>query len=89
MKRPDQHYDLVAVIWDDALGMRHGWRDKGDIEDTDASIVMSVGFLIGKTKDHITLAMDADGEGGHNGRSRIPSGMVKETRILRKKNASS
>lgn len=85
MDRPEQHYPLVEVVWDDALGMRHGWREKGDVEDTDESIVISVGFLLSKTKDHITLAMDADGDGGHNGRSRIPAGMVKSIRTLRKK----
>lgn len=83
--RPDQHYDLVEVIWDDAMGMRHSWKEKGDIEDTDASIVVSVGFMISKTKEHVTLAMDTDGEGAHNGRSRIPVGMVKAIKTLRKK----
>lgn len=85
-KRPTQIYDLVEVVWDDACGMKHGWTAKD--EPIEPFIVLSVGFLLRETTDHILIAQDTDGEGGHNGRSQIPKGMIKSMRVLRKKKAN-
>ena len=85
MKRPTQHFDLLEVIWDDASGIRHGWAAK--TEKVEAYSALSVGFLIKETPEHIIIAQDTDEEGGHNGRSQIPRGMVKKIRVLRKKDA--
>ena len=82
-KRPRQHFPLVEVTWDDASGIRHGWLAK--TENAEPYLALSVGFLIQETPDHIRIAQDTDGEGGHNGRSQIPRGMVKKMRVLRKK----
>ena len=83
MKRPTQHYAMVEVIWDDAAGLKHGWTAKS--EALEPYLVISVGFLILETPDHIMIAQDTDGEGSHNGRTQIPRGMVKKMRVLRKK----
>lgn len=83
MKRPQQHFDLVEVLWDDASGIRHGWAAKS--EKVEAYVAMSVGWLIKETPDHIIIAQDTDDEGSHNGRSQIPRGMVKKIRVLKKK----
>jgi hypothetical protein len=85
VKRPTQHYDLCEVWWDDASGMRHGWAGKA--EACEPQTVVSVGFLIQETQDHIRIAQDTDAEGSHNGRSQIPRGMVKKIRVLRKKDS--
>ena len=85
IKRPQQHYPLVEVIWNDASDLTSGW--KKDIEEDEPSLALSVGFLIRETKEHIVIALDTDGEGHHNGRSQIPRGMVKKMRVLRKKDA--
>lgn len=83
IKRPFQHFDLVVVVWDDASGIRHGWSAKS--ESVTPYLALSTGFLISETLDHIIIAMDTDGEGSSNGRSQIPKGMIKNIRILRKK----
>lgn len=81
--RPTQVYDLVEVIWADASEMEPGWADS--VEPPAMALALSVGFLILKDKDHIVLALDTDEQGHHNGRSQIPTGMVKKIKILRKK----
>ena len=69
-KRPWQCYDLVEVIWDDAAGLRDGW--KATHEKPEPYIALSVGFLIHDGPDHILIAQDTDAEGSHNGRTQIP-----------------
>lgn len=83
IKRPKQHFPLVEVVWDDASGIRHGWAAKS--EPVEPYVALSVGFLIRETTEHIVIAQDTDSEGGHNGRSQIPRGMVKKIKVLRKK----
>lgn len=82
-KRPEQHYDLYEVWWDDAAGLRHGWMDK--TEKPRPQMVISTGFLIVDEPEHIIIAQDTDADGSHNGRTQIPRGMVKYMRLLRKK----
>ena len=84
-RRPKQHFDLIEVVWDDASGLRHGWLAR--TEQAEPYVALSVGFLIRETAEHIIIAQDTDGEGGHNGRSQIPRGMVKKIKVLRKKDA--
>ena len=83
LKRPKQHFDLIEVTWNDASGMRHGWLARS--EQPEYYLALSVGFLVYEDAEHIRIAQDTDGEGGHNGRSQIPRGMVKKMRVLRKK----
>ncbi len=83
LKRPEQYYTMVEVWWDDAAGLRHGWMDR--TEKPKAQMVLSVGFLIVDEPEHIIIAQDTDDGGAHNGRTQIPRGMVKNIRILRKK----
>lgn len=81
--RPSQKYDLVEIWWDDASALDAGWTEK--VEEPEPQMCISVGFLIKQTEKHVIIAMDLDPEGKHNGRSQIPVGMVKHTKILRKK----
>lgn len=74
---------MVLVLWDDALGMRHGWAAKS--EAVEPYLALSTGFLIRESENHIVIAQDIDAEGSHNGRTQIPRGMVKKIKILRKK----
>ena len=85
IERPHQVYDLVEVIWEDAAGHEAGWMKVGTI-DIEPQMVLSVGFLLVCDKRHIVLAQDVDEDGGHNGRTQIPRGMVKRLRVLKKKN---
>jgi len=83
IKRPKQNYPLLEVWWDDAAGLRHGWESS--VDKLEPQTVLSVGFLIKETDDHIVIAQDTDAEGSHNGRAQIPKGMVKRMKVLRKK----
>jgi hypothetical protein len=74
---------MVEVIWDDAAGFRDGWKDKTD--PIEPQLALSVGFLLIDTPDHIIIAGDTDERGAHNGRTQIPRGMVKQIKILKKK----
>ena len=86
VKRPPQKYDLVEIIWDDAAGLTHGWKTKEefDKESIVPELMLSVGFLIKESPDHIIIAMDVDRDGGTNQRSQIPRSMIKKIKILRK-----
>lgn len=80
-KRPVQHYDLVEVVWDDAAGLKDGWTAKH--ETATPYLALSVGFRIPDSPEYLLIAQDTDGEGGHNGRSQIPMGMVRTIKVLR------
>lgn len=82
-KWPKTHYDLVMVLWDDAIGLKHGWTAKE--ETLTPYLATSVGFLIRENDDHIMIAQDTDNEGSHNGRTQIPRSMVKKMTVLKKK----
>lgn len=86
LKRPIQKYPLVEVLWDDATHLEHGWKtaEEFKLEALHPEIVLSVGFLIAETPDHVVLAMDVDKEGQHNQRGQIPRSMVKLMRVIRK-----
>ena len=75
-------YDLCLVQWDDAAGLRDGW--KASHEKPSPYIALSSGWLIHDGPDHIVIAQDTDEEGSHNGRTQIPRGMVKHIKVLRK-----
>ena len=82
MKRPHQAFDLVEVIWDDAAAQENGWSN---VVTAEPQLVLTVGFLIYRRRDYVVIASDTDADGGHNGRTQIPRGMVKSMRVLRKK----
>lgn len=82
MTLPDQLFDIVEVIWDDAAAQVPEWTAKVVIGN---NLVRSVGFLVYCKKDYVVVAQDLDGDGEHNGRTQIPRGMVKSMKVLRKK----
>ena len=82
IKRPKQIFDLCEIIWQDASEMEGGWSNS--LEPPEMALALSVGFLIHKDRDHYVLALDTDEHGSHNGRSQIPTGMVKKIKVLRK-----
>lgn len=82
LKRPKQPYPMVEVWWDDASGLRHGWEL--DLEKIEMQMVLSVGFIVKETDDHLILAQDVDSDGQHNGRSQIPKSMIKRITVLKK-----
>lgn len=83
-KRPRQIYPIVEIIWDDPTALTHGWLDNTDLADVKPGLVLSVGFLIQETEDHIIYASDLDPRGNHNGRTQLPRGVIKKLRVLKK-----
>lgn len=81
-KRPKQLFPLVEIVWDDAAAHENGWSN---VVTTEPQLVLTVGFLIYCKRDYVVIASDVDEDGGHNGRTQIPRGMVKSMRVLRKK----
>lgn len=79
--RPRQEFDLIECVWNDACDHPSGWEDKVKVK---PHLVLSVGFLLSKSKGHIVMAMDVDEGSMHNGRAQIPLGMVKSLKVLRK-----
>jgi len=73
---------MVEIWWDDASGLRHGWEV--DLENISYEMVLSVGFIVKETEDHLILAQDIDAGGQHNGRSQIPRKMIQKIVILKK-----
>jgi hypothetical protein len=82
VKRPAQLFDMVEIWWDDAAAQENAWSRTVTVE---PAIVLSVGFLVLVDKSYIVIAQDCDAEGGHNGRTQIPRGMVKTLKVLKKK----
>lgn len=80
--RPQQLFDLVEIVWDDAAAHENEWTDVVQVK---PQLVLSVGFLVYAKRDYVVIAQDVDDEGGHNGRTQIPRGMVRSLRVLRKK----
>jgi hypothetical protein len=83
VKRPAQKYPLVEVWWDDATEMPSGWLEANEEIEIKPCLVLSVGFLVKETDAYLVIAIDTH-DGGHNGRSQIPKGMVKRMRVIKK-----
>ena len=81
---PKRIYPLVEVLWDDATEL-DGWQEEHEEEELKRCLILSVGFLVKKTKSHIVLAMDLSHDRMRNGRSQIPLGMVQKIKVLKKK----
>jgi hypothetical protein len=83
IKRPRQHYPLVEVWWDDATDMPSGWIEAIEEIEVKPCIILTIGFLVKETDDYVIVALDTN-NGGHNGRSQIPKGMIRNMKIIKK-----
>jgi hypothetical protein len=63
--------------------MPSGWIEAKEEIEVKPCIVLSVGFLVKETEDHLIIATDTS-NGGHNSRSQIPKGMIKKIKVIRK-----
>lgn len=82
IKRPKQIYPLVEVIWEDIGEHEGGWISKADI--IKPILMLSIGFLVADTDEHIVIAMDLCSDGTTNQRAQLPKGVIKKLKILRK-----
>lgn len=81
MKLSDAKYDLIAVTWDDAEA-DSGWDEPP--KTLEEKLVLTVGFKIKETKNHILIANTIDGTMS-NGRLQIPKKMIKSVEVLKEK----
>lgn len=82
LSKEERKYDLVQIRWDDAE-CDSGW-DKA--QDPKEALVLSVGYLVKKTRKHYVLAGSiTTGEHNTNQRIQIPKGMVKEVVVIKEK----
>lgn len=81
MKLEEVPFDLVSVVWDDAEADT-GW-DK--VSTPKEALVLTVGFLIKKTRKHIVIAGSVTtGEFNTNQRMQIPRAMIQSIEVLKK-----
>ena len=74
---------IVEVHWRDANG-RSGWADRREYEEHSPASIVSVGYLLKRTKDHVTIVMSL-GEGEEiNQAMSIPRDWVMKYRVIRK-----
>lgn len=76
---------LVRITWLDAVSDESGWKHLDKIRSQKPPVVRSVGWVIARTKTHVTLAASIYEDHG-DGDVTIPLGMVrKEEELLVKK----
>ena len=84
---PKRIYPLVEVLWDDATELDE-WQEESDEEELKPCLILSVGFLVVRTKSYIVICQDLSHDRMRNGRSQIPMGMVKSIKVLKKKDVN-
>jgi hypothetical protein len=72
---------IVQVDWTDAAGS-HGWKDISD----DCGLVKctSVGFLLHRKRDHLTLATGLSNEHSSNAQEAIPLKWIQRIKVLQR-----
>lgn len=74
-------YPIVLIEWEDA-DTDHGWEE---LEDSDFSptLASTVGFLIKEDDAAVSIASTYSGSSTNN-RMRIPKGMIKTMKVIKK-----
>jgi hypothetical protein len=72
---------IIQVDWTDAAGAQ-GWKDIS--EDEGLVKCSSVGFLLHKKKDHLTLATGLSNEHSSNARECIPIKWIQRIKVLQR-----
>lgn len=77
-------YNLYHIKWIDACSYpRQTWNDiEETADDMRPSYVDSVGFLIRKTRLHVTIVHNIDEHGHHSGEICIPRGCIVKYRLI-------
>ncbi|MEK9753374.1 MAG: hypothetical protein VW338_09205 [Rhodospirillaceae bacterium] len=74
-------YDIVAVSWVDTMNS-NGWDTIAETVEMEPAPVVTVGFLIKKTKDKVVVAHGLSGDSAL-GATVIPAAWVKSIDVLR------
>jgi len=72
---------IVQVMWED-ITSQPGWVDEEDA-DIQTCMCTSVGVLIAKTKQHITIAQTYADAGMWGNVKKIPTGVVRKIKVLK------
>ena len=72
---------LVEVSWTDACGYSH-WHSRQEALEHDLMPAKSVGYLVRRTKDMISITQTQTPEGGRSNTLAIPSRWIQRIRKL-------
>ena len=72
---------LVLLTWVDAVSDESGWKSIEKVQSQRPPVVRSVGWVVKRTKTHITLAASII-EDHCDGDVTVPVGMVKKEELL-------
>lgn len=75
--------ELVIVIWEDTAALEDTWSDKEEAKELLPGIMHSVGWILTKTNEYITITSSVEFDGDLVGDVNcIPTGCIKEIRQL-------
>jgi hypothetical protein len=72
---------IIEIEWVDSCGFGPSWEKKDSLEPLYPSSVRSTGFLVEKTRQHITIAQSISSD-QLAGRLCIPNGCIKRVKKL-------
>lgn len=78
-------YKFAEIWWSDAAALDSGWLDPEDFEKkvkSEHQVVLTRGWIIRETEDHLFYCCDVGPKGETNGRGQIPKKMILEKREL-------
>ena len=78
VKRP------VEVTWVDSVLLNFGWQHPMEYQDSasEPAVIRSVGYVIHRTKTHLTLTMNVGNNGQITSGITIPTGCIRRVRRL-------
>lgn len=82
MKRILKKKEILLIKWIDSHGITSEWEFKDELKPLKPCECMSVGFLVEKTREYITIAL-GDSETQYLGRLTIPMRSVIKVKILK------
>lgn len=83
-KKFKSNYPYVEIWWDDAAALDSGWLSPEEFQKLkkEPQVVLTRGWLIEETTEHLYYCCDVGPKGETNGRGQIPKKMVKELNYI-------
>jgi len=82
-KAAASHYKYAEIIWNDAAALDSGWLSPEEFDQKvkdEPQLVLTRGWVIRETSEHIFYCCDVGPKGETNGRGQIPKKMILEIR---------
>lgn len=79
-------YPLKLIKWHDAYSGNHAWFDAEDLREEDQPyVVLTMGFEVKRTENHVTLAMSHSSNGKLCDLFTIPLAMIVREQTFRRR----